>query len=114
MKLGYRVVGVVSLSLLVPGWALAGEGTGVAQRGAAVAGATGSGVSKGKVRKSDSAPEAPANVVHPAGTVKDNDKAPPLELPNRYPSVLLRFCPHTLTFPIALLMTSPGPPPSRS
>ena len=60
MKLGYRVVGVVSLSLLVPGWALAGEGAGVAQRGAAVAEATGSGVSKGKVRKSDSAPKAPA------------------------------------------------------
>ena len=78
MKLGYRVVGVVSLSLLVPGWALAGEGAGVAQRGAAVAEATGSGVSKGKVRKSDSAPKAPADVVDPAGTVKDNDKAPPL------------------------------------
>ena len=55
MKLGYRVVGVVSLSLLVPGWAVAGEGSraGAAQAGAAVAGATGSGVSKGKVRKSD-------------------------------------------------------------
>ena len=60
MKLGYRVVGVVSLSLLVPGWAVAGEGAGVAQRGAAVAGATGSGVSKSKVRKSDSAAKKPA------------------------------------------------------
>lgn len=60
MKLGYRVVGVVSLSLLVPGWAVAGEGAGVAQRGAAVAGATGSGVSKSKVRKSDSATKKPA------------------------------------------------------
>lgn len=88
MKLGYRVVGVVSLSLLVPGWAVAGEGSraGAAQAGTAVAGATGSGVSKGKVRKSDSAPERPADVAQPAGTVKDNDKAPPLELPNRYPS----------------------------
>lgn len=61
MKLGYRVVGVVSLSLLVPGWAVAGEVSraGAAQAGAAVAGATGSGVSKGKVRKSDSAAKKP-------------------------------------------------------
>lgn len=102
MKLGYRVVGVVSLSLLVPGWALAGEGAGVAQRGAAVAGATGSGVSKGKVRKSDSAPERPADVAQPAGTVKDNDKAPPLELPNRYPSVPAPFLPSYADIPYRL------------
>ena len=79
--------------LLVPGWAVAGEGAGVAQRGAAVAGAAGSGVSKSKLRKSDSAPESPADVVDPAGTVKDNDKASPLELPNRYFSVLAPFLP---------------------
>ena len=109
MKLGYRVVGVVSLSLLVPGWALAGEGAGVAQRGAAVAGATGSGVSKGKVRKSDSAPEAPANVVHPAGTVKDNDKAPPLELPNRYPSVPAPFLPSYAEIPYRIADDQPRP-----
>ena len=115
MKLGYRVVGVVSLSLLVPGWALAGEGAGVAQRGAAVAGATGSGVSKGKVRKSDSAPERPADVAQPAGTVKGQRQGASAGTPRiGIPRCLLRFCLHTLTFPIASLMTNPGPPPSRS
>ena len=109
MKLGYRVVGVVSLSLLVPGWALAGEGAGVAQRGAAVAGATGSGVSKGKVRKSDSAPERPADVAQPAGTVKDNDKAPPLELPNRYPSVPAPFLPSYADIPYRIADDQPRP-----
>ena len=109
MKLGYRVVGVVSLSLLVPGWALAGEGAGVAQRGAAVAGATGSGVSKGKVRKSDSAPERPADVAQPAGTVKDNDKAPPLELPNRYPSVPAPFLPSYAEIPYRIADDQPRP-----
>ena len=109
MKLGYRVVGVVSLSLLVPGWSVAGEGAGVAQRGAAVAGATGSGVSKGKVRKSDSAPERPADVAQPAGTVKDNDKAPPLELPNRYPSVPAPFLPSYAEIPYRIADDQPRP-----
>ena len=111
MKLGYRVVSVVSLSLLVPGWAVAGEGSraGAAQAGTAVAGATGSGVSKGKVRKSDSAPERPADVAQPAGTVKDNDKAPPLELPNRYPSVPAPFLPSYADIPYRIADDQPRP-----